>query len=163
MVQKRSARLSMLLLLLAVMAFSAMAGQPGEGRRYVSWGLFEPDKCATVWLIRRHIDPGARFLFVKRGDELPQGIAFDTPGAKFRRYHNKCTYETFLEDAGLEEERLVYIGKIMHDIEVNVWERKAFEETVRVETELQEMLLEEDPGKNVEACLAYFDAFYLSL
>jgi hypothetical protein len=152
-----------LISIVALLAFSASADDYAGGETYVSWGLFEPDKCATVWLIKRHIDPKARFAFVERDAELPEGIAFDTPGAKFRRYHNRCTYETFLEHHQLSDERLVYIGRLMHDIEVNVWERKALADTARVEAEILEILSDDDPEGNVEACLAYFDALYSSL
>jgi hypothetical protein len=63
----------------------------------------------------------------------------------------------------LTDERLAYIGRIMHDIEVNVWERKAMKETVRIETELLRILSDDDPESNVDACLTYFDTLYLSL
>lgn len=51
----------------------------------------------------------------------------------------------------------------MHDIEVNVWERKAMTETVRVEAEISQILVDDEPDRNVDACLMYFDRLYRSL
>jgi len=135
----------------------------GRGQTYVTWGIFEPDKCASIWLIKRHIDPEVRFVFFARDQEPPPGIAFDTPDARFRRYHNKSTYETFIDHHGLADRRLVYIGRIMHDIEVNVWERKAMAETRRVEAEVLKILSDDEPQQTVDACIKYFDALYSSL
>jgi hypothetical protein len=141
---------------------NALAGSP-QGQTYVTWGVFEPDKCASIWLIKRHIDSDARFAFFERDQEPPPGIAFDTPDARFRRYHNKSTYETLMDHHGLADERLVYMGRIMHDIEVNVWERKVLEETRRIEGEILSILSDEDPQQTVDACIAFFDRLYSSI
>jgi hypothetical protein len=127
---------------------------------FATWDIFEADKCASIWLIKRFISPEAEILFYGRDESPPQGVQFDTPEARFRRYHNKSTYETLLEHYKLNDNKLVYIGRVIHDIEVNIWERKVMDETHKVETELFEILDDKDPEKTVHACLDYFDSFY---
>jgi len=92
---------------------------------FSTWDVFETDKCASIWLIKRFIDPKAEIRFFPHGTSITEGISFDTPEAKFRRYATKSTYETLLEHYDLKDPRLKYIGRIIHDIEVNVWEKRS--------------------------------------
>ncbi|AGA90537.1 Chromate resistance exported protein [Thioflavicoccus mobilis 8321] len=163
MVQRHAAKLILPLLCFLLWVHPVSAQDRGNEHIYVTWGIFEPDKCAAIWLVKRHIDPDARFVFFERNEAPPPGIGFDIPEAQFRRYHNRCTYETLLDHHGLIDRRLVYIGRIMHDIEVNVWERKAMEETPRVEREVMQLFSEDDTQGNVDACLEYFDELYSRL
>jgi hypothetical protein len=143
----------------ALLASWLAAGQPAgaAGQVYVTWAPLEPDTCASIWLIKRHIDPAAIFRFDPPGTVSGEGIAFDTPQARFRRYHNSSTYQTLLRHHRLTGAALVYIGRLMHDIEVNVWERKALAETHERAAELQSLLTDADPATLVELCLEYFD------
>ena len=54
---------------------------------------------------------------------------------------------------------LDYLGRLMHDIEVNVWERKVLAESREIEYALVELTREVTPEEAVEACLTYFDGF----
>jgi len=139
---------------------TAAAPASNQGHVYSTWDVFEPDKCASIWLIKRYIDPKASFHFYKRGEAIEAGIPFDTPDAQFRRYQTSSTFETLLRHQGSHDPTLVYIGRLIHDIEVNIWERKALPETQDVEAELRRMIPEGDPARAVKSCLDYFDAFY---
>ena len=131
-----------------------------EDHIYSTWDGFEPDKCASIWLIKRHIDPEATFRFYKRGEAIEHGIAFDTPDAQFRRYQSSSTFETLLGHQGSRDPKLLYIGRLIHDMEVNIWERKALPETRDVEAELRKTVQDGDHKRAVGLCLDYFDAFY---
>ena len=52
--------------------------------KWVTWENVGVDRMACAWLIRKHIDPDAEFLFVPYGSqELPKGAEpFDIPGAR---------------------------------------------------------------------------------
>jgi len=130
-----------------------------EGRLYATWDFFEPDKCASIWLIKRHIDPDAVFRFYPRGETIESGIAFDTPDATFRRYHASSTFETLLKHHQLTDPALVYLGRLIHDMEVNVWERKALAETREMESELRQLFAGSDAAVLVGVCLEYFDHY----
>jgi len=91
---------------------------------FSTWDGFEVDKCASIWLIKRFIDENAVIKFFPKGEIIKQGIAFDTPDAIFRRYHNMSTFESLLKHYKLNDPKLIHIGKIIHDIEVNIWKKK---------------------------------------
>jgi hypothetical protein len=78
------------------------------------------DRIASAWLIRRFIDPDARFKFVpgkgyrRDGDEL----RFDMFEAEFTHEGDKCTFEVLLERAALGDPALRAIAEIVHDIDL---------------------------------------------
>jgi hypothetical protein len=131
---------------------------PSDGPVYVTWVGFEPDKCASVWFIKRYVAPEAQILFFEPESRPPAGILFDTPDADLKRTHNKSTFEALLDHQGLSDAALDYIGRLIHDMEINTWRRKALPETRRVESELGDLLAGRGPQEAVRICLDYFDA-----
>jgi hypothetical protein len=128
---------------------------------FSTWEGFEVDKCASIWLIKRFVDKEAVIKFYPKGEPIEENIPFDTPDAKFRRYHNMSTFESILRHYQLADPNLVYMGKIIHDIEVNVWERKLMQETYRVQEEVNK-IISESTGNNeiINESVKYFDALY---
>ena len=78
------------------------------------------DRIASAWLIRRFIDPEARFKFVSGKGYRPQEgeLRFDMFEAEFTHEGDKCTFEVFLERAGLKDSALRAIAEIIHDIDL---------------------------------------------
>ena len=131
-----------------------------EGQVFSTWEGLEADKCASIWLIRKFISPGAEIRFHRRGATITDGIPFDTPDAQFRRYHNKATFETLLKHYHLKDAKLNRIARVVHDIEVNVWERKVMPETDKVSADLQAILSMDDTQRALGKCVEYFDKWY---
>lgn len=129
-----------------------------------TWQGLEPDRCACIWLIKRFVAPGAEVRLVPRGTRLHRGVPFDVPGARLRRYHNLSAFESMLRAYGLDDPTLVRIGRIIHDLEVNVWEEKVLPETPRVARRLEEIFrASRTPQEAVERCCALFDELYRDL
>lgn len=79
------------------------------------------DRIASAWLIRRFIDPEARFKFVEgKGYEPEPGeLRFDMAGAEFTHEADRCTFETLVLRAGLESDQaLRALGEIVHDLDI---------------------------------------------
>jgi len=131
---------------------------------FSTWDDFEVDKCAAIWLIKRFIDEKAVITVFPTGTLIQDGIAFDTPDAKFRRYHNMSTFESLLRHYKIKDRRLVFIGEIVHDIEVNLWERKRFDETRIVQEAIARIIRNSESHEEIiqESC-AYFDGVYEGL
>ncbi len=163
MVQKKAISLIVLFVGILLLTDTTAVETPEDPKAFVTWNIFEADKCASIWLIKRFIAPSAVIRFFNREETSPPGIPFDIPEARFRRYHNRSTFETLLEHYQVEDKALIYIGRIIHDIEVNIWERKALEETHRIESNVIELLNGETPEKSAVACVNYFDALYSTL
>jgi hypothetical protein len=128
---------------------------------FSTWEGFEADKCASIWLIKRFIDKHAVIRFFPKGEIIKEGIPFDTPDAKLRRYHNMCTFEAFLEHYKIKDPNLAYIGKIVHDIEINIWERKVLPETAFVRDRINQIILDSQNNREVmERSAKFFDSVY---
>jgi len=90
-----------------------------HGRTWVTRQGVKIDRMACAWLIRRFIDPAARFKFVaprgyqRAGDE----VRFDMFEAEFTHEGPHCTFETLLERFSLRDRALRAIGEIVHDID----------------------------------------------
>jgi hypothetical protein len=78
------------------------------------------DRAACAWLIRRHIDPGAEFVFVADPAEIPVGAtAFDIRGAELSHHHGDCSFETILRRYDLTDPVLWKIAAIIHEADLD--------------------------------------------
>lgn len=90
-----------------------------QGRLWVTRPRPHIDRCASAWLIRRFIDPRARFGFVTEGGKLRGGIPFDMAGADFSHHGEDCTFETLMRQFGFEQDAAVRgISEIVHDVDL---------------------------------------------
>jgi hypothetical protein len=78
------------------------------------------DRIASAWLIRRFIDPDARFRFVRAKGYVPQDgeLRFDMFEAEFTHEGDRCTFEVLLARLELNDEALTAIAQIVHDIDL---------------------------------------------
>src|SRR6058998_2445208 len=96
--------------------------QPRAGRRGRTWvtrrGVFV-DRIASAWLIKRFIDPEARFKFVAPEGYVPRRgeLRFDMFEAEYTHEGSRCTFETLVRRFRLRDPALRAIGEIVHDID----------------------------------------------
>src|ERR1700722_1779214 len=78
------------------------------------------DRIASAWLIRRFIDPDARFRFVRAKGYVPQDgeLRFDMFEAEFTHEGDRCTFEVLLTRLDLNDKALTAIAEIVHDIDL---------------------------------------------
>jgi len=78
------------------------------------------DRIACSWLIRRFIDPEARFRFVPGKTYEPRDgeLRFDMFDAEFTHEGDKCSFEVLLDRFGLRDPGLRVIAAIVHDIDL---------------------------------------------
>jgi len=77
------------------------------------------DRLASAWLIRRFIDPQARFLWLKSPADCPKrAIGFDFDGATFTHSGAMVTFETLLASFELRTPALMRLGVIVHALDV---------------------------------------------
>jgi len=120
------------------------------------------DRIASAWLIRRFIDPKARFVFVPKGTEkTPRGtVPFDMYGTEFTHHGEDCTFETLMKAFDLKDTALQSIAEIVHDIDLkdNKYGRKEAEGIERVIAGLSRHL--SNDNKLIEKGIEIFDALY---
>ncbi|HEX9349275.1 MAG TPA: chromate resistance protein ChrB domain-containing protein [Gemmatimonadales bacterium] len=74
------------------------------------------DRIASAWLIKRFIDPKARFAF---GEARDGAVSFDMFEGDYTHEGDRCTFETLLHRFGLEQDgALRAIGEMVHDVDV---------------------------------------------
>jgi hypothetical protein len=91
-----------------------------SGATWVTRRGVQVDRIACAWLIRRFLDPAARFAFVSpRGHEpRPGEIRFEMFDAEFMHEGDRCTFEVLLNEAGIKDAALRAIGEVVHDIDL---------------------------------------------
>jgi hypothetical protein len=95
-------------------------GRAPTGRVWVTRAGVHVDRIASAWLIRRFIDPEARFKFVPAKGYMPETgeLRFDIFEAEFTHEGDRCTFEVLLARARLADPALAAIGEIVHDIDL---------------------------------------------
>ena len=105
---------------------AATGERPGEatttrpdGAMWVTREGVKVDRIASAWLIKRFIDPAARFRFVPaRGyHPAPGELRFDMYRAEYTHDGDHCTFETLCAVFGLDDPALRLIAEIVHDID----------------------------------------------
>ena len=78
------------------------------------------DRMASAWLIRRFIDPSARFVWIDGPRDRPKkAVGFDFDGAQFTHVDGRVTFEVLLAGFGLEgDAALATIGRAVHFLDV---------------------------------------------
>ncbi len=78
------------------------------------------DRMSSAWLIRRFVDPGARFAFAADRTTLPapDAIPFDMFGVEFSHRGDDCTFETLCAVFGIEQPAVARIAAIVHDLDL---------------------------------------------
>jgi hypothetical protein len=110
-------------------ASSGRAEEPGAtpaapervvpGRTWVTREGVFVDRMASAWLIRRFIDPEARFRFVPARGYRPEPgeLRFDMYAAEYTHEGEACTFQVLVRRFGLAELGLDRLGEIIRDID----------------------------------------------
>lgn len=89
------------------------------GRTWVTRRGIQVDRIASAWLVRRFIDPNARFRFVdSKAETKPDEIRFDMVPGEFTHDGDRCTFETLLARTELADPALGAVAEIVHDIDL---------------------------------------------
>lgn len=91
-----------------------------HGKVWVTRVGVKVDRIASAWLIRRFLDPEARFEFVPAHgyEPKPGEVRFDMFEAEYTHEGDECTFEVLLRKLGPDDAALKTIAEIVHDIDV---------------------------------------------
>lgn len=87
--------------------------------KWVTWENVGVDRIGCAWLIRRFIDPKARFLFMPPNSKtLPKGAEpFDIPGVKLSHHRGHCSFHAFLREYKLDDPILQRIARMIDEVD----------------------------------------------
>ncbi len=104
----------------AAVATPAVTTQRPRQRTWVTRAGVHVDRIASAWLIRRFIDPEAKFKFVAPKGYVPepQELRFDMFEAEYSHEGDNCTFEVLCAKFGLAEPGLRALAELVHDIDL---------------------------------------------
>ena len=116
---------------IATIALYCLAAMPGcspaspdeqeQEHVYSTWDTLNPDKCASMWLIKRYVDTKAEFRFYPKNSMDMEGIHFDTPTSKYHSTHDKSCFELVMAKHHLQSPELDKLAALIHAIEIGYW------------------------------------------
>ena len=91
-----------------------------RGRTWATRRRLWVDRVASAWLIKRFIDPEARFRWLAKPSDCPKSaLGFDFDGATFTHVGDRVTFETLVASFGLQEDAaLARMGSLVHQLDV---------------------------------------------
>jgi hypothetical protein len=78
----------------------------------------EIDRVGSAWLIRKFIDPGAKFVFANTPVEFPKAIPYDMFEVEFSHHGDYCTFETLIQRFVIRDRALLRLAELIHDADV---------------------------------------------
>ncbi len=89
-----------------------------RGRTWVTRPRPEIDRVASAWLIRRFVDPRARFVFAADPQKTPTAVPFDMFHHGFGHRGEDCTFETLRKHFGVRDRKVGLLAQIVHDADL---------------------------------------------
>ncbi len=161
------------LLALSVIALMACACSPRESvpespppaHQFVTTDLLEPDKLASLWLIKCFVDPEAQFIFLTNEVAVLPGIPVDMPQGDYRRYASMSCYESILQRHPVADPALARIARIIRELELNFWGDRRVAGAADLEQQIRQILQDHpnDPAACLPPVFELFDQLHRSL
>jgi hypothetical protein len=76
------------------------------------------DRVGSAWLIKRFIDPQARFVFASNPADHPDALPYDMFEVEFSHHGEDCTFETLIKRFGLTDKALLKLSEMVHDADL---------------------------------------------
>jgi len=135
-----------------------------SGRLWVTRPRPGVDRMGSAWLIRRFIDPAARFAFAPDRESLPSpdAVPFDMFGVEFSHRGGACTFETLCADFAIEDAAVTRIAAIVHDLDLKD-DRFGPVEAGTVAAVIEGLQMSTgDDGQLLERGILLFESLYVS-
>ena len=89
-----------------------------RGKTWLTRPRPEIDRVGSAWLLRRFIDPQAKFFFASTVPSNRQIIPFDMVDVEFSHHGDCCTFETLIRRFGIEDKAVRRIAEMIHDADL---------------------------------------------
>jgi hypothetical protein len=89
-----------------------------RGRTWLTRPHPQIDRVGSAWLIRKFIDPEARFAFAAKLPAQSKAVSFDMLEAEFSHVGEDCTFETLTKRFAVRDKAIRKIGEMVHDADL---------------------------------------------
>ena len=76
------------------------------------------DRVTSAWLIRKFIDPKARFAFAPEDKKSAKAVRFDTYEGGFGHRGDDCTFETLAKVFHIRDKKVLVMAEVVHDADL---------------------------------------------
>ena len=90
-----------------------------RGRTWVTRPRPEIDRVGSAWLIRKFIDPKAKFIFAKKIPANGRAVSFDMLDADFSHQGDDCTFETLVKRFRIQDTMVGKMSEMIHDADLD--------------------------------------------
>lgn len=116
-----------------------------QGRRWATRKRPWVDRLACAWLIRRFIDPDARFIWLDSPGDCPSdALGFDFDGAMFSHVGQRVSFETLIESFAVQQPGLARLAGVVHYLDVGGYQPSEAPGIERVLAGLRERIGDDD-------------------
>ncbi|BBV97555.1 MULTISPECIES: chromate resistance protein ChrB domain-containing protein [Pseudomonas] len=116
-----------------------------QGRRWATRKRPWVDRLACAWLIRRFIDPDARFIWLDSPGDCPSdALGFDFDGAMFSHVGQRVSFETLIESFAVQQPGLARLAGVIHYLDVGGYQPSEAPGIERVLAGLRERIGDDD-------------------
>jgi len=95
-----------------------LAAKKFLGRTWLTRPRPEIDRVGSAWLIRKFIDPKAKFVFASAPTRHPAAIPYDMFEVEFSHHGDDCTFETLVKRFGIADKAVLQIAEMVHDADL---------------------------------------------
>ncbi len=96
----------------------ALRAEDYRGRVWITRPRPGIDRSGSAWLIRRFVDPAARFAFGERPPSGSKSVPFDMYDVEFSHRGDKCTFEILSQRFGIADPAVAHLGRLVHDLDL---------------------------------------------
>jgi hypothetical protein len=89
-----------------------------RGKTWLTRPRPEIDRVGSAWLIRRFIDPRAKFVFAATVPSNREILPFDMVDMEFSHHGDCCTFETLIRRFGIKDKAVRRIAEMIHDADL---------------------------------------------
>jgi hypothetical protein len=89
-----------------------------KGKLWLTRPRPEIDRVGSAWLIRKFIDPEAKFTFAETPTAQPAAIPYDMLDVEFSHHGDCCTFETVIDRFGIRDRAVRLLAELIHDADL---------------------------------------------
>src|SRR5213595_2263460 len=99
-------------------AFPKIVSRNYRGKTWVTRPRPEIDRVGSAWLIRKFIDPKAKFVFGTDPAKHRDAIPYDMFEVELSHHGDDCTFETLVKRFGVMDKAVLKIAEMVHDADL---------------------------------------------
>lgn len=98
--------------------FGTLSRSAYKNRTWVTRPRPGVDRVMSAWLIRKFVDPKAKFAFAPDAQKISEAVPFDMYEGGFGHRGEDCTFETLTKAFRIKDTKVVVMGEIVHDADI---------------------------------------------